>query len=788
MKVPISIYPGKDELVIYRNGTSEKIPFPFNPFFLIESDKVTTESPEEEWFNLVQQKNIKYKRIQSKNTSNLKDIYTSLKEYHKYIYYNNYSEQLFITQPDFLLKYPHTKSLKVLYFDIEVASKGDGIFPRAEGHEILSIGFSIWIYEWENNKVKKRKDKQILINSFDKNNLDKLILNSFIQHVTIEDPEIISGYNIDFFDWPFILGRCGINNIEPNFGKNNTPMSILRGNIKIPGRINFDIYNSVAGVFKDQTLFGLKNKTLKTLSTYFKAPTKEIELPTDMANLWKLYQDDPERLYRYQADDIIRTEHVGNIYLRNCIALAEMMVVPLNQIISMYSSFIPKLLFARGLWKNKEINTFTNHQKYNKLTGKIAKIGEEVEGALVGLYKDGLFPKIHKLDFASFYPSCAQTFNLGPDTTFLYSTEKYTGKYIFSSDENYNWFRIPDANFKKDLVIRVRKDRIGILKENLATFRKRRENLKKEYELAKDEDKEGIYSQQWAIKVLLNSAYGILGLQSSTYGDLMSAAMITGMCRWVCAHVCYKLKSVICEVDTDGLLLNSAIDEKEINLYIKNFIKTTFNIDDNHFVMESEELGKAFFYAMKTYIVEKDNKIVRHGSALMSSKQSKIVDRAIDLAIQHIFNNKPIEETIKEAYNFKNCSIEDFEERVKLSKNPIEYTDKTDYKLYLAEQVRLKTEQIPSKGLQINYIITKSRLPFKELKDFPKRNWNYTFTQYVTIDEINLLYYEEKITKILAKFGLRKIEQIDLFGEKPQIEKNKELSSFDRIDIICNKL
>jgi hypothetical protein len=182
---------------------------------------------------------------------------------------------------------------------------------------------------------------------------------------------------------------------------------------------------------------------------------------------------------------------------------------------------------------------------------------------------------------------------------------------------------------------------------------------------------------------------------------------------------------------------------------------------------------------MKNYIKQKpDGKFEIHGSSFKTSRAAKIVDRAVKLGIEHVFNNKPAQEVFDEAYNFKGLSLEDFTERAKLAKDAIVYEDQLDWRLFLAKQVQLKTGQIITKGTQMNYLVTKDQLPQKEFKKYYRSGKNYTYTSYVTsIKELNINYYTGLVDKALAKFGLSRLKhmQTDLFSieKKNPIKKSK---------------
>lgn len=774
MKVPLAVVPLNDKLIIYHNGLELSIDHPLKPFVLAQRDKFPEiEAPVEKWIKIPEYEEREYLRCSFPDLEEYSEFRKRSLDRQRYILANSFIEQLYISQPDYLLRYPHTNDLKIMFFDIEVASKGDGFFPKPISNEILCIGYSIWLYKSDGTKIKAI---QKIIKGFDVNGKnigsstdgDKTILLEFISDIRSEDPDIIAGYNSQEFDFPYIMDRCKLLGIEmKGIGRHNKAPYIIEDQIRIPGRIHFDLYNSNAGVLKDQTLFGIKSRTLKEIARFYKVQCSNVEVPEHIEDLLSLFKTHPDTLYSYQDADIFRTEHVGHVYLRNCITLAEILGVPLGSIITMYSSFVPKIFIARSMEAKRLINTESNFQRYNPNNGSIALLGTRFEGALVGLYKDGYFPQTFKLDFSSMYPSAIQSWNLGLDTTSFVSKLPYTGKYVFKRDTKYNWYRIPDANFNCDILVKVRNDTEGLLKSEISKLRTERVKIKKQLKTATESERPTLDSQQYAIKVILNSLYGTLGLKSSIYGDMISAMMVTAMCRWLTSNVMQLLKNQLVEVDTDGLILDQEVSQEEINKWLDKLMLDKFGIKDNFMQMELDDFGRAYFYAMKNYVIEEGNEYIIHGSSFKASRAAKIVDRAINLAIQHVFNGLPKDEVLAKALDFKNLPLEDFEERVKLSKEPREYDDAYDMRLFLAKQMEMKTGQIATRGTQINYVVAKRSLPFPELKPYYKTDGkNYTFVKWIDdTSQLDLNYYEDLVLKALDKFGIKKNIQLSLFGD-----------------------
>lgn len=796
MKVPLMVNPSDIKLRIVRNKTQETVDAPMRPTIWVQKDQFPELDGEAEtWTKVPENEEREYIRCEFNSLDNCHAFRADCKDRQKYILTNSFLEQIYISHPDFFSSYPHDSDLIVMFVDMEVASKGDGFFPKPISNEILCIGYSVWKYA---NDGTKTKLKHKIIKGFNlkaerisnTTAADKMIIREFVQDVKNSDPDIIAGYNSGEFDFPYLIDRAKlIGESLKGTGRYNREMYRAKEEVKIPGRIHFDIYNSNAGVHKDQTLFGIKARTLKELSRFYKAKRtvqkngewveeklEDIEVPEHIENLLELFKTNPDKLYAYQDDDVYRSEWVGHVYIRNCITLAEIIGVPLEEIMTMYSSFVPKIFIARNMLTRRLINTESNFQRYNASNGSIARLGTKYEGALTGLYKDGYFPKVWKIDFSAMYPSAIQSWNLGPDTTSFVRKADYSGKYKFSRDSKYNWYRIPDKNFNCDVVIKVRNDIDGLLKTEIEKLRAERSRIKGEMRTCSDETRQILESQQYALKVILNSIYGVLGLKSSAYGDMMSALMVTGMCRWTTGRVIRKYRDSLVELDTDGLILDKEVNANETNLWLKGLMEKEFGIKNSYMEMEEEHYGRAYFYAIKNYIVEKDGVHIVHGSSLKASRSAKIVDRAIKLAIEHVFNNKPKEEVLAEALDFTGITVEDLEERVKLTMEPNEYEDPYDMKLLLARQMELKTGQVGTKGTQFNYVITKRQLPITELKPYYREgSKNYTFVKWVeSIDEIDLKYYKELVLKALEKFGIRQNFQTNLFGEEYEDELNKK--------------
>jgi len=778
MKVPLIAKSTKTNLRIYHNNSFVYANYPFQPFNLLEKsafpDIAVSAPSTETWTKIPDDELTEYIRVKFSDTSLQREFLTRHTNLAQKIYKNNYLEQMYITDPNFIMKYPHETKLRIVFWDIETRTVGDNVFPKAETQPIICIGFSVWDYHPDGTK---EKISYTLLNNYDEQKTDLYILQDFVKCIHDSDPDIIAGYNSESFDFPYFYKRCKIRKVSmAGFAREDkSPFISDQGTIYINGRIHYDMYLKV---MKDQSLTNLKNKSLKTLARHYNVPLDEetdVELKDAIINTEKVRKENPELLWTYQEADVIRTEHTGAVYIRNDITLAEKVQVPLNDTMNSYASFIPKIFLARNFYENKLMSTETNFSKYNSRTGTKYQFRKsdnkelKYQGALVGLYKHGKFPDTYKLDFTSMYPSAEATFNLGPDTTKLIEVRPYTGKYGYSRQGKYDWHRVPDENFGVDLIVRVRNDIESVIKKEIKLLWAERAIIKAEMKKVGFDSL--IYStldsQQLAIKVILNSIYGIQGLRSSTYGDTITGAMITAMCRWTTGKTIIKYESQLVELDTDGLAIDKRVSESGTNKWLDELMIESFGIDDNYMQMELDIVGPAYFCAMKNYVVEVEGHTHIHGSSLKSSRNCFIQDRARDLAIEHWFNSKPLDEVLREAYDFTGLTLKDFEYRVRLSKDIDEYDDKTGQVAFLAAQYEHLTETKPVVDTTIPYIISTKTLHDKKFKKFyqKKTGRNYKFIKLADdTDEIDLSYYNEQIAKMLNKFNIVRDGQATLFS------------------------
>lgn len=753
MIVPLMAVASGSKLRITTNGKLEVLDFPFKPYLVMEGQNRDLHSTPIEMTRIPDGNSMTMHKVESNTVDEMEEKAKQLTiegvTYHRV----PYTSQIYSDLPEFPLQFPNTDPLKVMYLDIEVLTKGDGIFPRPRTNPVIAIGCATG-------------DGEVTI--FDKYTKgkacpDKEILTEFMRHFRSVDPDVIVTYNGISFDLPYIATRMERCKMDTSLLNRHPGRLMDRNEIVLRGRIHFDL---LLPARKDQSLFGIKSKKLKDVAKWYGYDAKVFG--EDIANTQKHIGS--EQLRAYLKSDVEATRTVSNVYLPNAISLAEIMKVPLGAIVGCFPSFIPKLICGRHCNDLKLQPLDTNMDRYGLLDddrtedGRIHTLGTKYEGAIVSINKTGYFPKISKVDFSSQYPSAIRTWNLGPDTTKVTNISDYTGEYKFTRTKDKLVMVIPDGNFQKDIEVTINMSKTGFLKAEIENLAAERTRLKKLMEETTSEAEESGYnSRQMAIKIIQNSIYGYLGNRYATYGDMISALTVTGMCRWTTKIALDIIGDALIELDTDGMVVEGGIDYERINKKIEAEIREQHGCV-SYMKLEEEPLMDAYFYKMKNYVLRrvKKGRVVteKHGCAFKSSKLPPVYDSAMDEICRKMLDRE-IHNQYEDAENLKDLSkytLSDFKQRSTFTKDLPSYGERVSLQRVLGLQVEHRLKQKVEKGMQIEYFVTKEPPNCKPLLDMYEKVGRekgpyYTISQYVTsVDQLDSSYYTKQMDKLFKMF------------------------------------
>ena len=435
--------------------------------------------------------------------------------------------------------------LRVLAFDLECVSDS-GLLPNAEQDPIVMISFVL--------NEKFRGSKELLISTrpgpgVTSVSTEQEMLEKFIEVVKEFDPDIITGYNINNFDIPYVLERMRKYGIRSLFGRCNQKQVnarqiMSRYRVSMIGRIAVDSFEIIK---KD---YSLVRYSLDFVSSKLLGEKKEDVKVHQIIKYWRGTTEEYGKLIKYSMKDSV---------------LAMMLFEKLG-LIDKYAA-LSKVsgTLLQDAMNSGEATRIENYllRKFNEAgfvmpckpsQDEVAKRDASKKKGFKGGFVIEPIKELHSnvvvLDFKSMYPSIIRSFNICPTTLV---TEKEVKNPIVIKDGTK--FVPPEI-------------REGIIPGILERLMKNRVIAKKKKSRAKDPFKIKIYdAEQWALKIMANAFYGYLGYSRARIYDLILANAITGSGR----DIIHTTKDIIEKEhghtvvygDTDSVMVKLETDDME---------------------------------------------------------------------------------------------------------------------------------------------------------------------------------------------------------------------------------
>lgn len=381
--------------------------------------------------------------------------------------------------------------LRYMAIDIECLTTGDRV-PMANKDPIIMISFAFMpAYSGKNTFV-------LLAKPFSGNgakgfSCEKDLLEEFLRIMDDYDPDVITGYNINTFDLPFILERLRKYKLPTNFGRADKNASILgmSQTFIIPGRVVVDPYP----ILKRDPWVKFLRYDLNTVSKELLGDTKHEVEYKEMEKLWNSNHRDLTRFVEYARKDAELSLRlvIEKGLLDKFFELAKISGLLLQDTFGGQTRRIETMLLHEFKRLSFVMPKLPNKEDMIKRTREREKKG--LKGATVlepykGLHAEGC---ILVLDFKSLYPSIMRTYNISPDTVIVKETKE---KYI----ESPTGARFINPETHK-----------GIFPDILTKLTKTRSSIKKEMRQAKGNKKRILNAKQLALKDMSNSFYGYTG-------------------------------------------------------------------------------------------------------------------------------------------------------------------------------------------------------------------------------------------------------------------------------------
>ncbi|KAB1274909.1 DNA polymerase delta catalytic subunit [Camelus dromedarius] len=426
--------------------------------------------------------------------------------------------------------------LRVLSFDIECAGR-KGIFPEPERDPVIQI-CSLGLRWGEPEPFLRlaltlRPCAPILGAKVQSYEREEDLLQAWSSFIRIMDPDVITGYNIQNFDLPYLISRAQTLKVPafPLLGRVSGLRSTIRDSSfqsKQTGRRDSKVVSMVGRVQMDmlQVLlreYKLRSYTLNAVSFHFLGEQKEDVQHSIITDLQVPNGNDQtrRRLAVYCLKDAFLPLRLLErlMVLVNAMEMARVTGVPLSYLLS------------RGQ-QVKVVSQLLRQAMREGLLMPVVKTegGEDYTGATVIEPLKGYYDvPITTLDFSSLYPSIMMAHNL------CYTTLLRPGAAQKLGYSDFPWHVLTEDQFIKtptgDEFVKtsVRKGLLPQILENLLSARKRAKA-----ELAKETDplrRQVLDGRQLALKVSANSVYGFTGAQVGKLPCLEISQSVTGFGR-----------------------------------------------------------------------------------------------------------------------------------------------------------------------------------------------------------------------------------------------------------------
>ena len=468
--------------------------------------------------------------------------------------------------------------LRVLSFDIECAGR-KGIFPDPRMDPVIQIANYVTRYGEEKPFVRNvfcLGDCSSIVNTqvieFHRNDpkAEAKMLKAWRDFVEELDPDVIIGYNISNFDFPYLLDRAQtlkvndfpylsrLRNIRSQH-RDKKLQSKQMGNrtnqfTNTPGRLQLDLLQLI------QRDHQLRSYSLNSVCAEFLSEQKEDVHHTMITELYEGTADSRRRLAVYCLKDAYLPQRLMEklMCLVNYTEMARVTGVPFGYLLSRGQ----QVKFMSQLYRKA-------HEKDLVIPEEINSQQSDYEGATVIEPKRKFYDvPIATLDFASLYPSIMQAHNLCY-TTWI-EDESYPARHGLKKGEDY----IVAPNGSMFCTQKVRK---GLLTQILEELLGARKKAKRELAVETDPFKKAVLNgRQLALKLSANSVYGLTGATVGKLPCLAVASATTGFGRQMIEKTAAEVEkqySIANGYSHDASVVYGDTDSVMVNFGIKDLAK-----------------------------------------------------------------------------------------------------------------------------------------------------------------------------------------------------------------------
>lgn len=547
--------------------------------------------------------------------------------------------------------------INIVAFDIEVdISEGYANVNDAD-KEITSIAYKSSRSNTYHLLGRKEYDKEKTVTGIDPEDIqfmkfdtETALLRRFIQIWTNDYPDIVTGWNVEYFDIQYIVTRI-IRLLGEEAAKNLSPWGSIRKQTREFFGKPASTY-TISGVsiidymdaFKK---FGYKYGPQESYKldhiAHVVLGEKKLDY-SEYGNLTALYEKNPQLYLDYNLKDthlIVRMEEETGL-------LALVMTVAYGGGVNYGEAF-----GTVGIWES------TIYRKLMQTkTVPFVKDGPGQRADLVGGYvkdpKVGMHPWVVSFDLNSLYPHLMLQYNMSPET-YLNDIRKEVSQDMVLNDQFKN--NDPDISVCANGACFTNK-RLGVIPKIIDEYYENRKKIKTEMlrveqeietendpvrkkELKKEANQ--LHNSQMAIKISMNSLYGACANIYFLYyiNDMAEAITTSGQLsiRYAEKSVNNYLNKILKTEDADYICY---IDTDSIYVNMGPLVESVFGTVDISRKQGEEFLDKVCFNKIEKVIAEGYENLAHKMGAYrnaMSMKREKITDKTVFVAKKRYIMN-----------------------------------------------------------------------------------------------------------------------------------------------------
>ena len=534
--------------------------------------------------------------------------------YERFVY--QYIREEFPNEVDY-----NIDQMKIYALDIEVQCENG--FPNVEeaAEEMLSITIKDMVtkkyYSWTTREFDAPDGLELNVSW-----TEQEMLTNFLKWWAENTPDILTGWNVNLYDMPYIARR--INRVlGEKWMKSLSPWN--RANereVYVQGRKNYAYDISGVNILDYLDLY--RKFTYSNQESYRLDHIAFVELGqrkvdhSEYENFRDFYTSDWQKFMEYNIQDVELIDR-----LEDKMKLLELAIT---------MSYDAKVNFEDVYSQVRMWDTMI----YNYLTDrnivvpprKGAKKDEKYAGAYVKEPKPGCYDWVVSFDLNSLYPHLIMQYNISPETLWETRHPSASVERILDQEIDFSGEFAVCANGAQ-----YRKDIHGFLPEMMQKIYDERTIYKKKMLIAKQEDEKKPTAKlkrdiskfnniQMARKIQLNSAYGAIGNQYFRYYNLANAEAITlsgqVSIRWIEQRMNEYLNKLlkteeedyVIASDTDSIYLNLGPLVHSVYKGREKTAKSIVTFLDKVCKLELEKYIESSYEALAKYVGAYEQKMV----------------------------------------------------------------------------------------------------------------------------------------------------------------------------------